>query len=114
MNRREFLATTAVVAGGSMVDAEASAARPATADWRADFPAAQSTTYLNSAAMHPLSLPAARALQAYADAQVYRKTRDFDADRQAELKQRFARLINAKAHEIAFVQNTSDGENIVV
>ena len=110
MNRREFLSTTVAVATAAGT-AKASVERP---NWRADFPVTQATTYLNSAAMHPLSLPAARALQAYSDAQVYRKTRDFDAERQADLKQRFARLINAKANEIAFVQNTSDGENIVV
>jgi selenocysteine lyase/cysteine desulfurase len=39
---------------------------------------------------------------------------DFGADEQADLKRRFAALINAKPGEIAFVQNTSDGENIVV
>ena len=121
MNRREFLATTAAVTGASMLEREAALgadARSAKAaersDWRADFPVTQSVTYLNSAAMHPLSLPAAKAMQEYIDAQVYRKTRDFDAERQADLKARFARLINAKPGEIAFVQNTSDGENIVV
>ena len=116
MNRREFLAATTAVAGASMMEREAAADR-GTAEhpaWRADFPVTQSVTYLNSAAMHPLGLPAAKAMQEYIDAQVYRKARDFDAERQAELKARFARLINAKPLEIAFVQNTSDGENIVV
>src|SRR5439155_848809 len=41
--------------------------------------------------------------------------RDFDNDQQIDLKRRFAQLIGAKGpDEIAFVQNTSDGENIVV
>jgi selenocysteine lyase/cysteine desulfurase len=39
---------------------------------------------------------------------------DFGPEQQADLKRRFAQLINAKPTEIAFVQNTSDGENIVV
>jgi selenocysteine lyase/cysteine desulfurase len=115
MNRRDFLAATAVAATARSAKALAERGAPAEhSSWRADFPAAQSSTYLNSAAMHPLSLPAAKAMQEYIDAQVYRKTRDFDAERQADLKQRFATLINAKPTEIAFVQNTSDGENIVV
>ncbi len=129
MNRREFLAASAMVAGSANASRSLSAAqreaaalardsaagRPAgRADWRADFPVTQSGTYLNSAAMHPLSLPAAKALQEYVEAQLYRKTRDFDAERQADLKKRFASLINAHPSEIAFVQNTSDGENIVV
>jgi len=118
MNRRVFLAATAAVAARPLArGATASAGRIAAAEhpsWRADFPVTQAGPYLNSAAMHPLSLPAAKALQEYIEAQVYRTTRDFDAERQADLKTRFAQLINAKASEIAFVQNTSDGENIVV
>lgn len=39
---------------------------------------------------------------------------DFGNEQQADLKRRFAQLINAKPTEIAFIQNTSDGENIVV
>ncbi len=118
MNRREFLAATAVVAGSATTSRSMSTtgrdAFAGRSDLRADFPVTAATTYLNSAAMHPLSLPASKALLEYIDAQVYRRTRDFDADRQADLKKRFAALINAKPSEIAFVQNTSDGENIVV
>lgn len=113
MNRREFLLSTAVAAGSAgfrPAEASRAAERPS---WRADFPIASSVTYLNSAAMHPLSLPAAQALQQYVDARL-NGGRDFDAELQADLKARFGRLINAKADEIAFVQNTSDGENIVV
>ena len=110
MNRREFLAASAIITR-SATASRSMAERP---NWRADFPVTESGTYLNSAAMHPLSLPAAKALQEYIEAQVYRRTRDFDAERQADLKKRFATLINAKPSEIAFVQNTSDGENIVV
>ena len=119
MNRREFLVSTAVAASARSAKALAERAAPAERaaerpNWRADFPVTQTGAYLNSAAMHPMSLPAAKALQEYIDAQVYRKTRDFDAERQADLKKRFAQLINAQSSEIAFVQNTSDGENIVV
>ena len=39
---------------------------------------------------------------------------DFGEEQQKDLKQRFAQLIGARPNEIAFVQNTSDGENIVV
>jgi selenocysteine lyase/cysteine desulfurase len=100
-----------------MIEREALAERgDAVADratWRADFPIASKVTYLNSAAMHPLSAPAAQALQQYVDARLHGGP-DFNADLQADLKKQFAALINAKPHEIAFVQNTSDGENIVV
>jgi selenocysteine lyase/cysteine desulfurase len=39
---------------------------------------------------------------------------DFGEEQQKELKRRFAQVIGAKPDEIAFTQNTSDGENIVV
>ena len=39
---------------------------------------------------------------------------DFGARQQEELKAKFGALINAKATEIAYTANTSDGENIVV
>src|SRR5262245_4199657 len=40
--------------------------------------------------------------------------RDFGDEQQKDLKRRFGALINATQNEIAFIQNTSDGENIVV
>jgi len=85
---------------------------------RADFPIASTQTYLNSAAIHPLSVPASRAFERYVDFRLHgagEGRRDFDNDQQIDLKRRFAQLIGAKGpDEIAFVQNTSDGENIVV
>jgi selenocysteine lyase/cysteine desulfurase len=39
---------------------------------------------------------------------------DFGEEQQKDLKRRFAQLIGARPTEIAFTQNTSDGENIVV
>jgi selenocysteine lyase/cysteine desulfurase len=119
IDRRGFLI------GATAVAASARAASPWAgrdagvfpASVRADFPWASAETYLNAASIHPLSAPAKRAVDAYL---AYRLNgpgegrADFDAAKQAELKQRFAQLIGAKATEIAFVQSTSDGENIVV
>jgi len=110
MNRREFLAATAVATGAR--SAKALAERRT---WRDDFPIASQQTYLNSAAIHPLSVPASKAFQRYVDTRLTGAGRDFDAELQTDLKRRFARLIGAKGpEEIAFIQNTSDGENIVV
>jgi len=39
---------------------------------------------------------------------------DFGADRQQDLKKRYGQLIGATPNEIAYTDNTSDGENIVV
>jgi selenocysteine lyase/cysteine desulfurase len=84
---------------------------------RADFPIASAQTYLNAAAIHPMSVPCSRALEqhiAFRTQGAGEGRADFSEALLADLKQRYARLIGAKPTEIAFVQNTSDGENIVV
>jgi selenocysteine lyase/cysteine desulfurase len=118
IDRRGFLAGAAAFAASPRgVDPASRTASGIAASVRADFPWVTAETYLNSAAIHPLSAPAARAMERYL---AYRLRgpgegrEDFDAEKQKELKQRYARLIGAKASEIAFVQSTSDGENIVV
>ena len=119
IDRRGFLMGAAAVAASARA-ASPWAGRDAgvfPASVRADFPWASAETYLNAAAIHPLPAPSKRALDAYL---AYRLNgpgegrADFDAAKQAELKRDFAALIGAKPTEIAFVQSTSDGENIVV
>jgi selenocysteine lyase/cysteine desulfurase len=119
VDRRQFLLSAAALAASARSAfpepaEEGSIFPPAV---RADFPIASAQTYLNSASIHPMSLPAAKALQDH----IAFRTRgggegrsDFGEEQQKDLKRRFAQLIGAKAEEIAFVQNTSDGENIVV
>jgi selenocysteine lyase/cysteine desulfurase len=118
LDRRQFLMSAAALAAVPALSREGSAAdSPIPASVRADFPIASTETYLNSAAIHPMSVPASRAL---VDHIAFRTKgggegrMDFGADQQADLKLRFGKLIGAKPAEIAFVQNTSDGENIVV
>jgi selenocysteine lyase/cysteine desulfurase len=58
-----------------------------------------------------------RAMQRHLDYEVYGPgdgRQYFSRKDQATLKEEFGALINATADEIAFVQSTSDGENIVV
>jgi selenocysteine lyase/cysteine desulfurase len=118
IDRRRFLLTAAALAAAPRVhghDAAADGVLPGSV--RADFPSVERETYLNAASIHPMSAPAARRLQRYIDVRlsgVRPDPREADAAMQEDLKRRFATLINAKPGEIAFVQNTSDGENIVV
>lgn len=119
MDRRRFLLTTAAaLTAAPRISAGAGAsAGPLPASLRADFPSVERETYLNAAAIHPLSMPAAKRLQRYIDSRltgVRPDARETDAATQEDVKRRFAALINARPAEIAFVQNTSDGENIVV
>lgn len=84
---------------------------------RADFPRAGRKLWLAAAETHPYSLHTLKALEAYTDFRTLGPGENrmfFTPEMQAEVKERFATLINASAQEIAFVQSTTDGENIVL
>jgi selenocysteine lyase/cysteine desulfurase len=121
MNRRDFL----VGAGSLAVAAKPlfAAAQTVTRSGifppsvRADFPSVARETYLNSAAIHPVGTFAADAMKSLVDLRTYGPGDgrvDFGAAKQEELKKKFGAMINAAASEIAYVANTSDGENVVV
>ena len=118
LDRRQFLLSAAALAASArsaFPDEAATGALPLSV--RADFPIASAQAYLNSAAIHPMSVHAARALQQHIEFRTKgggEGRQDFGDEQQKDLKRRFAALIGATANEIAFIQNTSDGENIVV
>ena len=124
MNRREFLVGAGSLAVASTVRLKADAtlvtqaARPGMlpASIRNDFPAVLKETYLNSASMHPVGTFAADAAKKLIDFRMLGPGNgaDFNAQAQQDLKAKFGALINAKASEIAYTGNTTDGENIVV
>ena len=129
MNRREFLATTGALAAAGTIrlnagtvrlkaDAPLQASRPGIfpPSVRADFPSVLRETYLNSASMHPVGTFAAEAIKKVVDYRLLGPGNgaDFNARAQEELKGKFGALINAKATEIGYCANTTDGENIVV
>lgn len=84
---------------------------------RADFPGMARRVWLAAAEYHPFSVHTLRAIDRYA---TYRALgpgdgrQTFTAEQQAEAKRLFAALIHAKPDEIAFVQSTTDGENMIV
>ena len=91
----------------------------ATPDWagiRAQFPWAQKQLFLNPAGWHPMRISAIRAMQRYLD---FKLNGPGDgrgrhaSGSQEEAKRLFAQLINASPDEIAFVQSTLMGENLV-
>jgi selenocysteine lyase/cysteine desulfurase len=126
MNRREFLATTGALAATGTIRLKADArelftqtSRPGVFPpaVRLHFPSVSTETYLNSASMHPVGIFAAEAIKNVVDYRLYgagEGRSDFGPAKQEELKAKFGALINAKATEIAYTANTSDGENIVV
>ena len=140
MNRREFLVGAGAAVASVRLAASARAAAPKKADTprladtaglveqaarsgvfpasvRADFPSVARETYLNSAAMHPVGTFAATAMKQMIDYRLLgpgEGRADFGGRQQEELKAKFGAMINARATEIAYTANTSDGENIVV
>jgi len=103
MNRRDWLAGTgALIAGGKGLQPR-----------RADFPLAEARTYLNNAGYHPMSVPAARAVQDYL-ARRSEGTREPAWEVSAGVKQAFAALINARPAGVSYVTSTMVGENLVV
>jgi selenocysteine lyase/cysteine desulfurase len=124
VDRRQFLLGTPAIAAAarwavvSPVEPQTGAAGPLGEALRDVFPRTASQTYLNSASQHPLGRHVLDAMERHLHYEVYGGDDDsrayFSRADQMELKSRFGRLISAEADEIAFVQSTSDGENIVV
>jgi selenocysteine lyase/cysteine desulfurase len=84
---------------------------------RADFPRAEEKLWLAAAETHPYSVHTVRALEQYTQFRALGPGADrhsFTADMHQATKARFAELIGAKPTEIAFVQSTTDGENIIL
>jgi selenocysteine lyase/cysteine desulfurase len=109
INRRQFLGSSALAA--------APAPAASIASFRQHFPRASDEVYLDAAAHMPLPTYAAEGIRRYLDFQMYgpgdgRGDYAAHAVRQARLL--FARLINAKPSEIAFVMCTKAGEAAVV
>jgi selenocysteine lyase/cysteine desulfurase len=108
--RRNFLAMTA----------GAAAARPAAADLaslRESFPRALQETYLDTAAHCPLSRHTAEGVRRYLDFHMYGPGEgrgEYVEGAMKQVRAMFARLIHAAPSEIALVQCTKAGENIVV
>ena len=80
-----------------------------------DFAIPAGLTYINGAYTHPMPFVAAAAMRKYADARSSFQTDEATSGTLAHsVKSAFASLINAKPTEIAFIPNTSSGENLVV
>jgi selenocysteine lyase/cysteine desulfurase len=123
LSRRQFFRTAAglaAVATAAPREALASippAAPPDFSRVRADFPWLQRQVWLSGADYHPIGVHSIRALENY---MAWRAKgpgdgrSNFTGQQQAETKELFARLINATPAEIAFVNSTTDAENMVV
>ena len=109
MKRRDLLKSTM-----------AAAAAPAKSlDWdkvRENFPWLKRRLWLTAADYHPLSVRSLAAMEKHLRYRAYGEgegSSPFSAEEQ-ETKRLFGQLINATPDEIAFVQSTTEGENIAI
>ena len=123
--RRELLkglgglaATAAIARLGVASSLDAAEPPGAELPRKRDFDLADGFTYINAAYTHPIPRPAADATRAYlAQRNKLAMPRPGSGGGSGEgfnAKALFAELINAKPSEIAYVPNTSTGENLVV
>jgi selenocysteine lyase/cysteine desulfurase len=82
---------------------------------KGDF-ARMDLAYLDSATMHPTSLGAKAAVEAYLEARTFSGEGRgyFAGPTEKKVLQRFAQLINASPHEVCFVPSTTAGEHLVL
>jgi selenocysteine lyase/cysteine desulfurase len=124
IKRREFLAgmgglaagaawvSTPVPAGGGAAGAQADAAA---FPRRTDFDIPEGLVYLNAGYTHPMPIVARDAARRMAGIRARPGgIGEPSPNRPDDVKAQIARLINARPSEIAFVPNTSTGENLVV
>ncbi|MCM2256331.1 MAG: aminotransferase class V-fold PLP-dependent enzyme [Vicinamibacteria bacterium] len=88
------------------------------ADWedlRRDFPALADNVYLNSAAAGPTPRPVREAVHAYYRELEEGGDRSWDAwlERREQIRSEVAAFVGADDDEIAFVNNTSEGMNVL-
>jgi len=110
VSRRNLIAAAGLVT----VAASKLRAAPSLPD-KKEFPVIHSEVCLNNARWHPAGAGAMRAVQQYLD---YKASgggagADYGGNLQTRAKDLFAKLINAKTVEIAFVPSTTVGENLV-
>jgi len=122
ISRRDLLAGMGGMAASAALAPRGARAEPPTttssppfhADFprKADFAIADGYTYINGAYTHPMPVVAAEAYRAWTDRR-WRVGFHPPATR-PDGRVDFAALINAKPSEVAWIQNTSSGENLVI
>jgi selenocysteine lyase/cysteine desulfurase len=127
MDRRVALIGMGSLAAGSALGVTRAAGGPAAASPRlvasdrfprtGDFDIPEGLTFLNSASVHPMPVAVRDVVRRYAEARARPEVEYAPwpvPDVGSQVKAHFAALINAKPSEIAFIPNTSTGENLVV
>jgi selenocysteine lyase/cysteine desulfurase len=102
---------------GSVVSATARSAALQTLPVAGEFVVDQYEVCLNNARWHPMSRSAKQAVVEYLDYKmrgVWVPPPDFESPESIEVRRSFANLIGARPAEIAFINSTTAGENMIV
>jgi selenocysteine lyase/cysteine desulfurase len=120
ITRRDLLLTAGVLPLARPVSVAAAAEASRAADTaaatlpdRAAFRASD-ITYLDSGSVHPISLGALAAVQTYLARRSLDPSAQGSGAEDEDVLAKFARLVNADADEVAFVQSTTTGEQMVL
>jgi cysteine desulfurase/selenocysteine lyase len=83
--------------------------------WRTLFPVTEQLVHLNHAGVSPISLRVQAAVSAFLESalRIDPRRNQWWEERSEQVRARCADLIGARAHEIAFVKNTSEGLSLV-
>ncbi len=123
INRRQFLGAAGAMAAAATAQTgcgSKSGASPTLSDLasvREQYPRALQQPYLDCASHCPLSKHTRAGMERYMDFHMYGPGEgrgEYAGEAMRNVKPMFARLINADPAEIAFVQNTKAGEDVVV
>lgn len=113
MTRRTMLAGVGATPVAASIVAQAVVGQPVALPDRGAF-APTVSGYLDSGTMHPIPLGARSAVQRYLDQRTSMAGHYPTDEVETRVKANFARLINAAPEEIAFVQSTTAGEQLVI
>lgn len=118
ITRRNWLALSAATLAGAAACRSAASASPPPAAPPSALPDRASFglegVYLNAGSQHPISRPARASLEAYLDNRMaHAPGGGYSLGSDAAIE-KFARLVNADADEITFVQSTTTGEQMIV
>lgn len=115
ISRRDLLAGMTGIAAGSSIAPTRRQGMSTDFPRKSDFLIPDGLVYINSAHTHPMPKAGVEALQTYAMSRARPTAALFDTSATVRrVKEDYAALINAAPEELAFIPNTSTGENLVV
>ncbi len=113
-SRRDMIKAAAVTSAYALATGNSSVALGATSLPDKTGFCSMAVTYLNSASQHPISLVSSKAVETYLSKRRIAPGAPGGSNASDEPLENFARIINAAADEVAYVERTTAGEQAIV